>query len=218
MPTLMLSILIATQGRRQQKFEQLLKKLTDQAELYKGQIEIVAYWNNGELPIGVIRQKLVEAAQGEYICFVDDDDDVPSYYCREIIEALKHKNDYVGFQVQFFNNGVEGLPVYHDLKYPVWQEDHKGYYRGVTHLNPIRRSIALKGTFTVLGAGEDADWARSIRHLVHTQTYIDKIMYRYYHDADDTSFGGYNFEQQDYARPEFNYDHFRYHPENLGVV
>lgn len=207
-----LSILIATQGRRNPKFRHLLRKLMKQVNKHKGEIEVVAYWNNGELPIGVIRQELVQNANGEYVCFIDDDDDIPDYYCDEIIKALGR--DYVGFEARIFTNGIQQKPAYHSLKYNVWTEDDKGYYRGVTHLNPILREIALKGTFTGLGIGEDADWARSIRHLPLDEKYIDKVMYYYYHDMHDSSFGGEELPKGNYHRPQINRPYFRYHPDS----
>lgn len=206
-----LSILIATQGRRNQSFKRLVKELNYQVQEFRNQIEIVAYWNNGELPIGDIRQALLEEAQGEYVCFVDDDDFVPPYYVREIMKALG--KDYVGFRVQLFNNGVEQRPVFHDLQYQVWLDDDNGFYRGVTHLNPIKREIALQGDFSREGAGEDVAWAKSVIHLVKDQEYIDKVMYYYYHSARDTSFGGdWVYRASGYRRPKVNYKSFHYHP------
>lgn len=208
-----LSILIATQGRRNASFRRLIKELLYQVKPYGGMIEIIAYWNNGELPIGTIRQALIEEATGEYICFIDDDDFVPSYYCKEILQALG--KDYVGFEVRLFNEGIENLPVYHSLQHQVWTQDEAGFYRGVTHLNPLKREIALQGSFSIEGAGEDADWAHSILHLVKNENYISKVMYYYYHDMRDTSFGGdWVYRESGYRRPPVVNRYFRYHPKS----
>lgn len=209
-----LSILIATQGRREDKFRPLLKKLMSQASKHRGRIEVVAYWNNGESPIGVLRTDLLNEARGEYVCFLDDDDDIPEYYCAELLKALG--KDYVGFRVQLFNDGKEMLPVYHSIQYKTWAQDDRGFYRGVTHLNPIRRSIALQGNFRVSdNAGEDFEWARSINHLPKDENYIDKIMYIYKHEREDTSFGTHPpLRETGYRRYEFKYKNFRYHPKS----
>lgn len=182
-----LSILIATVGRRTQSFLQLLSILTKQIENDDLDIEIVALWNNGERPIGDIRQRLLENARGEYICFIDDDDSVPGYYCTEILKALGE--DYVGFEVIMFNDGVKMPRIFHSLRYGNWTQDENGYYRGVTHLNPIRRSIALKGSYSG-GAGEDERWSNSVRPYVNTENYIDKPMYYYFHVSKGTHFNG----------------------------
>jgi hypothetical protein len=66
-----LSILIATLGERKDRFTALVDKLVSQAN---DDVEIIAYFNNGELPLGDIRQALVDEAVGQYVCFIDDDD------------------------------------------------------------------------------------------------------------------------------------------------
>lgn len=208
-----LSILIATIGRREQKFSSLLKTLNPRVQAFNGQIEIVAYWNNGELPIGEIRRALIEQAKGEYVCFIDDDDSVPEYYCDLIMQALEKSYDYVGFKVQFFNEGVEAKPVFHSISYGHWHEDERGYYRGVTHLNPIKRSIALQGDFGKKGTGEDEHWSRSVTHLVKNEAYIDRVMYFYYHDKADTSFGSGKLYGK-HTRPKIEQPYFSYHKDS----
>lgn len=207
-----LSILIATQGRRNAEFVELVKSLL--FHINDDRVEVVAYWNNGETDIGSIRQALLEEAKGEYVCFVDDDDAVPDYYIPEILTALG--KDYVGFEVELFErtkDKEEKMPrVFHSIRYGIWHQDEHGYYRGVTHLNPIRREIALKGKFGGQGLGEDEDWARTVTPFVRTETYIDKIMYYYHHDFEDTSFGTKSFRYQPYTRPVIDHPNFRYHP------
>lgn len=185
-----LSILIATLNRRQEKLRDLLTDLMPQVERYANQIEVVIYPNNGELTIGEYRQTLLNEAKGEYICFVDDDDHLPSYYCAEIMKALSKSPDYVGFKVQLTNNDIERPPAIHSLRYPGWFQDEQGYYRGVTHLNPIKRTLALKGDYTqMIAGGEDEGWARQVTPFVKTEEYIDKFMYYYRHDTEDSHFG-----------------------------
>lgn len=205
-----LSILIATIGRRNDDFVKLMQHLMPLTERWP--IEVIAYWNNGELPIGKIRQALLEEATGEYVCFVDDDDWVPDWYCDEIFYALG--KDYVGFELELFNNDVKMPRVFHSIRYGVWHEDDKGYYRGITHLNPIKREIALLGKFGTQGLGEDEAWARVISPHVRTENYIDKIMYYYRHNSDNTTFGGKVVPKRVYTRPDYQHPQFRYHPKS----
>lgn len=203
-----LSILIATLGWRRASFNRLLDRLLPQVE--RNNIEVVAYWNNGEKSIGELRQDLLEDARGEYVCFIDDDDMVPTWYCDEIFYALG--KDYVGFQVELFNDEKKMPPVYHSIRYGVWHDDETGYYRGVTHLNPIKRELALKGDFGDKGIGEDETWSRSVTPHVRTENYIDKIMYYYYHDRQGTVFGGNKRKPVPHIRGEVDHPQFRYHP------
>ena len=201
-----LSILIATIGRRDKQFLKLMERLTPQIE--RNNVEVIAYWNNGERTIGEIRQALLEEATGEYVCFIDDDDMVPDWYCDEIFYALG--KDYVGFQVELFESDTKMKPVYHSIRYGVWHDDETGYYRGVTHLNPIRRELALKGTFAG-GIGEDEMWSRAVTPYVRTENYIDKIMYYYHHSFTDTTFGGVPKKSRVHGRPTFEHPQFRWH-------
>lgn len=187
-------------------FEKLLKKLMKQVDKHQGAIRVIAYWNNGELPIGEIRQTLLEAATGTYVCFIDDDDAIPAYYCDEIIKALG--KDYVGFRVRLLIHGVVHPPVYHSLKYDSWFEDRKGYYRNVTHLNPIKRKLALVHGFQSNEFGEDGIWARDTLPLVKTENYINKIMY-YYHYGENSSWK-VRPAYRTFARPKVKYKFFKY--------
>lgn len=207
-----LSILIATVGRRSDKFRRLLGVLMPQVKR-SPDIEVIAYWNNGEEPIGKIRKDLIEYAKGDYICFIDDDDLIPNDYCELILEALKSKPDYVGFRVRLFNDGVEMPPVFHSVRYEYWSQDEAGYYRNITHLNPIKRSIAQQGKFEG-GVGEDVQWSESVFRLVKTEVYIDKVMYFYYHDRFDTNFGGSHKSRGFYKRPIIKRKNFSYHPNS----
>jgi hypothetical protein len=175
-------------------------------------IEVIAYWNTGELSIGEIRQRLLEEATGEYVCFIDDDDWVPDWYCDEIFYALG--KDYVGFEVELFEKDKKMPRVFHSIRYGIWHEDEKGYYRGITHLNPIKREIALLGKFGKQGIGEDESWARMIAPHVRTENYIDKIMYYYRHNGDNTMFGGPKRPEKTYYRVDFKHPQFRYHPKS----
>jgi hypothetical protein len=208
-----LSILIATLGRRNGSFLKLMEQLAPQIE--RNNIEVIAYWNNGEKSIGEIRQALLEEAAGEYVCFIDDDDMVPDWYCDEIFYNLGE--DYVGFKLELYERQNETdwkllKPVHHSIRYGVWHEDDKGFYRGITHLNPIKRELALLGNFGTQGLGEDESWARSVAPHVRTEKFIDMVMYYYRHDAKDTSFGGAEQPRKPYKRPVFEHPQFRFHP------
>lgn len=205
------SILIATVGRRQERFNRLLEILLPQLT---DDIEVVAFWNNFEKPLGYIRQALVEDAEGKYINFIDDDDKVPEYYCEEVLKAIKSNPDYVGWQQQLFQEGMPLKPTFHSLEYTYWHEDENGWYRNISHLNPIKRDIALQSSFLVEnGVPEDYTWAQRIAPFVKVEKYIDKVMYEYYPSAEDSIWRGDN-EKGSFNRPIVKDVHFRWHPES----
>ena len=91
------SILIPTLGYRQGKFLSLVDHLLPQ--MVDG-VEIVAAHNHGA-PVGVLRQNLLMAAEGEYVSFIDDDDMVSGDYVSSIMAALESSPDVVGFTVAY---------------------------------------------------------------------------------------------------------------------
>lgn len=205
------TILIATVGERNERFYKLAKKLLQQTEPYKGKVQLLVYWNNYEWPLGEVRQFLVEQAESEYISFVDDDDDVPDYYVKEVMKALKKNPDYVGWQQQLWHNGEKMKPTFHSIKYRDWSEDEKGWYRDVSHLNPIKRGIALKTSFgSSQDTPEDESWARRIAPHVETEEYIDKVMYFYQHTSDDSVWRGKPGYKKVYFRPEIKHHNLTY--------
>lgn len=200
-----LSILIASLNRRHTQLRTLLSELMPQTT---DEVEVVVLLNNGEFSIGKYRQTLLEDARGDYVCFVDDDDGLPDDYCQTILDNLG--KDYVGFKVKLSNNDIEQPPAIHSLRYPGWFQDAQGYYRGVTHLNPIKRELALKGNFMFSpGAGEDEGWARQVRPFVKTENYIDRFMYFYRHVNTDTHFGSGKQTGNDKPK-KLRYKHLRY--------
>lgn len=136
---------------------------------------------------GANRVEMIKQSQSEYINFVDDDDLVAEDYVSRIFPLLDGV-DYIGFQVQLYYGGPEAnvkeLPTFHSLRYPQWSSTNEGHYRDISHLNPIKRELALQAADAMSkGDGnEDVIWAEAMRGLgiVKTEHYVDKIMYHYY--------------------------------------
>jgi hypothetical protein len=178
------TICIATVPHRAGRLQELTDVLLPQVDKYDGQIEVLIFFNNFEYSLGFLRQGLIEEAQGEYVTHIDDDDLVPDDYCDTLF-PLMDGVDYIGFKVKFIDGGKEMKPVYHSLKYPNWYQDDDGYYRGVTHLNPLKKELALRAGFPVeYNIGEDSKWAEKVE--AKTEHYVDKEMYIYQHEGDDS--------------------------------
>lgn len=178
------SILIATLRCRAAMFEtvvtqQLLPQLT-RAGVPASGVEILVAEDDGEEGIGVKRQRLLDAARGWYVQFIDDDDQLAPDYVARIWAALHEYPDYVGFRVQVDEEGHLHKPTDHSLRYARWFEDAQGYYRHISHLNPIRTGLARLGRFD--GAlGEDRRWADQVAGsgLVRREVYLPHVLYRY---------------------------------------
>lgn len=178
-------------------------------------IEVVVYWNRGTKTIGEYRQALLEHARGTYISFVDDDDRIADDYCERILEAIGERPDYVGFELLYTHmsrhhpRGYE-VQVFHSLRHRGWHQRGRSLYRDVTHLNPIRRDIALQVPFNG-GPGEDRRWAQAVRPLLSTEVYIDDVMYFY--DFNRASSHKVRLPRTHDPRPVLEAP-FRFHPDS----
>jgi hypothetical protein len=208
--------LIATLGQRQDRFAELINTLMPQVDRHDGVVTVSALWNNGERPLGEVRQDLLEHATSTYVSFVDDDDEVPDYFVSEVVERLDGDVDYVGWQLQCYLDGKAVKPTYHSIRYDHWFDDRRGYYRDVSHLNPIRRELALTVNYRHVGAPEDVHWANQLRGSVKTEAYVDKVMYHYRSSAGDSTwrFGSVDQRRAISPRHVVSSPYFSYHPNS----
>jgi hypothetical protein len=182
------TILVATLGERRPLFDRLMAALLPQLDAYDGLVQVKAWHNNGRPSLPVIRQRMVREAQSEYVSWVDDDDLVPDYFVEQIVTALSTRPDYVGFDLQCYSNGAPTAISHHALKYGAWYNEAGGHYRDISHINPIRRELAMLADFsrTPQGQPEDRAWAAQLRRTrkVKTEVVVDRIMYHYLYCTD----------------------------------
>jgi glycosyltransferase involved in cell wall biosynthesis len=160
-----LEILIPTMPGRAAMLQKLLAVL--QPQLKRG---VRISTDDGPGSIGAKRQRMIEAATGDYIAFVDDDDMVAPDYIARILPCLKTKPDCVGITMHVTMDGRDWHPspiFRHSLRF---RENHhwQGQDRTPHHLCPLRRDMALKSRFPDMMWGEDYNYALGL--LPHLQT------------------------------------------------
>lgn len=203
------NVLIATLGQRRARFERLLARLLPQTEPYDGNVTVTALFNNGELGIGELRHQLLNSTHSDYVSFVDDDDEVPSYFVQRVMDALNGEPDYVGWRMQCYLDGVKLKPTYHSICYRSWFEDDDGFYRCLSHLNPIRTELARRGDYRIM-LPEDHSWAMQVYPHVHTETYLDDVMYHYHSSTTDTTWRPGSSITPVYDRLQVDHPNFAY--------
>lgn len=133
------------------------------------------------LTLGENREVMRQASVGEYMAFVDDDDVVACDYVKTILPLLDGV-DIVGFECQLYVDGeLDPHRDYHTIAAGSWYNTETAFYRDISHLQPIRRDLALAAPMEG-GHGEDGRWADKMRALgiIKTEHYIaDKVMYYY---------------------------------------
>jgi glycosyltransferase involved in cell wall biosynthesis len=175
-----LSILIATIESRFHQFNILLEHLKEQK--VEG-VEILSYSDNKQISIGNKRQALLNKARGEYVCFIDDDDWVPSTYISKIMEGINNGVDCVGFLVALDGWGHERIICSLSNKWDGWYDNVGGYrfVRCPNHLSVIKKAHCLTIGYPDLRCGEDSDFSIRLKSsgLIKTEHFINEIMYEY---------------------------------------
>lgn len=162
----------------------LLAKLEAQAT---PEVELICLLDNKKRSTGKKRDNLLRLAQGDYVAFVDDDDDVTDDYVSSIIQATADNPDVVVFDHLCWLNGQGPFVVHPGLAYPN-EEAHKldGRWVDVTrqplHTSAWRRSLALQSHFPDIMYGEDWGWAESLVRVARTESRINRPLYYYRYD------------------------------------
>ena len=185
---MILSVLIPTTPDREKMLYDLLYHLHHQIEKeeYQHVIELIVEVDNREHSVGHKRQSLLEKAKGEYVVFIDDDDEVSGDYISSIMDVINEERpDVIGFDGYMSVNGEgrENFNISKDLPY-ITIEDPFGsklHLRYNNHLSPVKREIALQIGFKDLKFAEDFDYAKRLHEsgLLKTETVIKKDLYHY---------------------------------------
>lgn len=186
-----LSILICHLEAREEKLLRLLNVLNPQVN--PRQVEVLIETDNGEMPIGDKRNLLLEKSEGEYTCFIDDDDLVPEYYVKSILDAINYyyltvrdgsnvisgRPDVIGIKGHYIPGASQPQVFIHSIAYDNWFTAGGIHYRCPNHLNPVRRELALEAGFISVNHGEDMAYSLKLLPFLQTEIFIDKVMYKY---------------------------------------
>jgi len=170
-----LSILICHLISRAEQLAALRAKLDSQND---GRVEILVAGDNGEITVGAKRNDLLFRAAGDYVAFVDDDDDVSDDYIPAILKAVETKPDCAGIE-GILKSNLGNAIFRHSIQFQGWYTGEDGFYRTPNHLNPVRRAIAQSIGFPAQSFGEDQLYSDALRRRLRTEVYIDHPIYFY---------------------------------------
>lgn len=182
-----LSILICTIEGRENFLESLKFNIARQMfrfGLKNGvDIEVITSKDKrGEHTIGRKRNALLQSCNGEWACFIDDDDQIADDYLVNAINILRSQNpDCINLIGYMTTNGLNPETFIHELKHKEYFTRDTVHYRPPNHLNIIRTSISKNFKFPELNHGEDTDWAMQICNagVLKTEGRIENIVYYY---------------------------------------
>jgi hypothetical protein len=182
---MILSILTPTIPGREKQLQALQQKI--EVQIGGQAVEHLILSDNRQRSIGAKRQALLDIARGEYIAFVDDDDDIADSYVEELLTAAASGADVITF-LQAATYNVEKSVV----NFQLGQGDHAYKPSGITnrdawHVNAWRRSRVAHCQFGESNYGEDLTWCQQARRMAETTVHIPKILHYYCHDAATTA-------------------------------
>lgn len=147
-------------------------------------VEHLILMDNKRRTVGEKRDALLRIARGDYVAFVDDDDNVSDDYVAAILDAATQNPDVITFRQSVVSNGRSG-EVEFRLGNP--NEPFKPgevTLRNAWHVCAWRRTLAILSHFPAVNYGEDIAFSEPLNKLAGLrQIHIPRILHRYEHDS-----------------------------------
>lgn len=164
----------------------------DQQTKFEPNVEFITLLDNKQRTIGSKRNLLLNMAQGEYISYIDDDDEISPSYVPKILNAIEKKPDVITFDV-LCTIGKQKKFCYYDIKHKgfkckILDNGDEEWYAQPYHLHVWKKEIV--GWFPNTNLGEDIKWAENINTLNLHQVKIDEILYYYRWNPKNTEVTG----------------------------
>ena len=188
---IILSILIPTIPQRGNMFTELFNKVHRQIEYMNtfhstlGKIEVLIddspRFLEGGLSIGKKREALVKRAEGKYLCFLDDDEDIANNYVETLVRLCQRDADVCTFR------NISRMESYWclvdmGLHYPNDQASPQiTVRRKPWHICPVRSYFAKLHKFNDSNYGEDFDWMSKVLEHCTTEAKSEAVIHEYRH-------------------------------------
>jgi hypothetical protein len=184
-PTPDLSVLIPTITEREQEANALFRAL--EARVKGRNVEIVMLRENLLCGIGEARNKLLRAAGGKYITFLDDDDALCEGYFELVLDNIRHDKDVITYDQWATVDGETGR-----INCRLGHELEPFRPGGVTKRPPWfwcvwRRELACAYAVPQVRRNEDVLWLRHLWAEAETEAHIPQILHRYNFDSNKTT-------------------------------
>lgn len=185
MDTPKLSILTPAIPKRMLQVAELCEALAEQ--IGQKPVEHLVFIDNKRRSVGFKRDSLLRIARGDYVVFVDDDDEVLPGYVDEILGAIATSPDVVTFNQEAIVNGHRGI-----VEFKLGNNNDAFIPGGITkrnawHVCAWRRSLALLSHFPDSSYGEDWAFAAKLCGIAGLKSvHIPKVLHRYVHSSQTT--------------------------------
>jgi glycosyltransferase involved in cell wall biosynthesis len=139
---------------------------------------------DGGLSIGKKRQSLVERAQGKYLCFLDDDEDIAPNYVETLLRLCQYDADIVTFR-NLTKTDHYWTIVDMRLDYQHNDQANPNYItrRRPWHICPVKSEHAKLYEFEDSNYGEDWTWFEKVLKHCATESHTDAVLHCYNHSS-----------------------------------
>jgi hypothetical protein len=179
-----LSILICSveTEERQEKLKKLIYELHRQiSKNYAEEIvEIIVDTDNMNKSVGKKRNDLIEKSQGEFICFIDDDDFVSENYLSIILHHLNSGIDILLIGIDHIKNGVNEIKILPSLYIDNLITNEAVFRTNHFHLCPHKKSIAKNVLFECINFAEDMLYSQNMVKHINNSFIIYEPIYIYF--------------------------------------
>lgn len=188
---ILLSILIPSLPERAPKLAELLSNLP----LSDPRLEVMILTDNRRRQLGAKRNKMMDMAQGRFICHIDDDEKLSDNFFNALLPELEKDVDVIGYNAGVSFNGGPEFRVTTTLRGPNQQPRDLGnnQYSDITrtywHWCAWRTELAKQYRFPEdKGWAEDAIWLEKILPNVKSHIKIERILFHHRWSSESTCF------------------------------
>jgi hypothetical protein len=188
-----LSILIPSIPERRNQFHAIEREVWHQGyEIHMnhpmlGEVERVWDYSdsflNGGLTIGKKRESLVRRANGKYLCFLDDDEDIAPNYVETLLRLCQDDADVITFR-SFAKNDFYWSVI--DMRLGSENEEatpDRIVKRNAWHICPVKSEYAKLYEFPDTNYSEDWNWMEKVLTHCKTEAHTDQIIHCYNHSS-----------------------------------
>lgn len=177
---MMISICICTLNDREHLLQRLLDVLAPQLT---PDVEVLIERDDGESPIGVKRQRLLDRATGYYHACLDDDDLVSPNYIERLVTASRDRSDAIMFDINCYRDGLLSGVMHPSMSHSPCGDRMVDDVRHLDcppkHLCAVRTTIARRVGFQPINLGEDTAFEQGILPFIRHETRINEVLYEY---------------------------------------
>lgn len=175
---LKLTICILSLPDRVEYLTNILKEIYAQPIEYLKQTEILIAVDYKQYTIGEKRNQLLEAAKGDYVTFIDDDDSISADYLKEVFTGINMNVDAIGITGMYAPVIGEHKEFRCSKDYK-WENKQDAYYRSIQHICPIKTSIARQVKYPSINFTEDKIYSETVQPYIISDYVSSKIIYYY---------------------------------------